>query len=114
MKSFDQITENDFEKIIDFFIQELYNEDNDQENLQEGELAALISFLENRYKEDLDFKQIVDIHVEPEKKVLYIETTFDPENMEEYVLCVNQKGKIEKEELHPDHPLFDLYAQQEE
>jgi hypothetical protein len=112
MKSFDNITENDFQKIINFFITELYDKE-DQENLQEGDLAALVSFLENRYREELDFKQIIDIHVDPERQVLYLETAFDPENMEECALCVDRKGKLTKEELHPDHPLFDIYAQQE-
>lgn len=114
MKNFDSLTAKDIQKVIDFLIRELYAPEKNNKNLEEGDLAQIITFLETQYLQDLQGQQIEDIHVDPKREKLYIETTFDPDNIEEFVLCLDKTGKIIREKRHPDHPIFDFYTLEED
>lgn len=114
MDSLNQISEKDFERIIHFLIEELYGDGNNQQELKEGELAALVNFLETRYAVEIDNKQIVDIYVDPDKKILYIETDWDPDNIPTEAFGITTTGKLIREPLTPDHILFSLYADEDD
>lgn len=114
MPHFTDITPENFHTIIDFLIAESQGSHRESETLKEGDLAALVTFLEEHYREDLGGRQIEDIYMHPEERKIYIETVLDLEEIPEYILSIDTRGKITREVLTPDHVLFDIYAQESE
>lgn len=114
MSSFPDITSENFQDVVDFLIREASDQNTKKAFLKDGDLAALITFLEEKYQHELIGQQIEDIYIHPEEKKLYIETGFDPDNLDEYILCIDEQGILKKELLTPDHVLFDLYAEEDD